>query len=382
MVGGAVRDLLLRRGNFDLDLVVEGDAIRLARMIAEATHRKITTHPRFQTAKIQWQEWSIDLATARSESYDRPGALPMVKPDSIANDLFRRDFTINAMAVELSPGRYGDLIDPYRGKDDLRLKLIRILHEKSFIDDATRIWRALRYEQRLDFRLEPDTLRLLNRDRPMLDTISGDRIRHELELVLKEEFPEKTLCRAAELGVLARLHAGLDCDSWLREKFAGARQISRPDLPAGGLYLALLTYRLDNAKTEELISSLKLPKALAQILRDTGSLRARLESLADPELSPSRIYSLLHGYSQPAIIANSLATNSPVVRKHIQVFLRLRYIKPALTGNDLKKMGIAPGPRLKAILEQLHAARLDGEITSKKEEEEELVKKMLHQKSF
>ena len=202
LVGGVVRDLLLGRANLDLDLVVEGDAIKLAQQLLDIAHGKITTHPRFNTAKIRRDKWSIDLTTARSETYARPGALPKVKPGVLASDLSRRDFTINTMAVELIPSRYGQLVDRHGGRDDLEHKLIRILHEKSFVDDATRIWRALRYEQRLNFQLEPNTLKLLKRDIPMLDTISGDRIRHELELILDEELPEKTIRRAEELKVL------------------------------------------------------------------------------------------------------------------------------------------------------------------------------------
>lgn len=368
LVGGVVRDLLLERSNLDLDLVVEGDAINLAQQLVDTTHGKITTHPRFQTAKLQWAEWSVDLTTARSETYDRPGALPRVKPGSLASDLFRRDFTINAMAIELTPVRYGQLIDLHRGRNDLEHKLIRILHERSFIDDATRIWRALRYEQRLDFRMETDTRRLLERDISMLDTISGDRIRHEMELILKEAFPENTLGRAEELGVLPKLHPGLRGDGWLADKFGQARFSSWP-LP--GIYMALLAYRLTGEDSEQLISRLRLPKSLAQTLRDSSDLKVKLGSLADPDLAPSLIYSRLHGYSSTAITANSLATDSPVARRHIQTFLtRLRYIRPSLTGNDLKKMGIAPGPRMKEILQRLHQARLDGKVTSKKEEEE------------
>ncbi|MFC2005783.1 CCA tRNA nucleotidyltransferase, partial [Chloroflexota bacterium] len=225
LVGGMVRDLFLKRTNLDLDLVASGDAINLAQQLTESTHGKVITHPRFYTAKIQWNKWSIDLATARSETYDRPGALPNVKPGSLDSDLFRRDFTINAMAVELMPGRYGQLIDLYGGRNDLKHKLIRVLHERSFIDDATRIWRGLRYEQRLNFQLEPNTLRLLKRDTPMLDTISGDRIRHELELILKEEFPEKILRRAEELKALPKLHPALKGDIWLTEKFGKVREL-------------------------------------------------------------------------------------------------------------------------------------------------------------
>jgi len=370
LVGGVVRDLLLGQTNLDLDLVLEGDAINLAQQLIQIHQGKITTHPRFGTAKLQWDKWSVDLATARSETYVKPGALPRVKPGTINSDLFRRDFTINTMAIELNPSHYGELIDLYGGRDDLEHKLVRILHEKSFIDDATRIWRGLRYEQRLDFQLEPTTLELLKRNIPMLDTISGDRIRHELELILKEEYPEKILRRAEELEVLPKLHPALKGNGWLAEKFEQARQLSSPDLPPVGLYLALLAYPLTNEENEQLISRLRLPRSLARTLRDTNSLKTNLESLADPELSPSSIYRLLHGYSLPAIIANSLAGDSSIARRHMQLFLaKLRYVKPVLTGDDLKRMGVATGPNIKEILNLLQEARLDKKITSKQGEE-------------
>jgi len=371
LVGGVVRDLLLGKPNFDLDLVVEGDAINLAHQLVQIKQGKMVTHPRFNTAKLQWNKWSVDLATARSETYAKPGALPRVKPSSIENDLSRRDFTINTMAICLNPDRYGELLDLHGGINDLEHKLIHILHEQSFIDDATRIWRGLRYEQRLDFQLEPTTLKLLKRDIPMLDTISGDRMRYELECILKEEFPDKVLRRAEELKVLSKLHPALKGNGWLTGKFEQARQLSSPNLPPPGLYLALLVYRLSGDQVEELISYLKLTKLLSQTLRDTLSLKTELQSLANPELSPSHIYRLLHGYSPLAITANWLATDSAVARQHIRLFLsKLRYVKPALNGNDLKRMGVAQGPHIKEILNRLHEARLDGKVSSKRGEEE------------
>ena len=370
LVGGVVRDLLLGQTTFDLDLVVEGNAIELAQQLADINQAKVVTHPRFNTAKLQWNKWSVDLATARSETYAKPGALPTVKPSSLRDDLFRRDFTINTMAIELNPSRYGELIDLHGGKDDLKHKLIRVLHKKSFTDDATRIWRGLRYEQRLNFQLEPATLQLLKRDIPMLDTISGDRIRHELELIFREKCPEKILCRADELGVLPKLHPALRGNGWLAEKFEQARQLNAPNLPPVGLYLALLAYRLSNEENEHLISRLRLSKSLARTLRDTSSLKGKLQSLAEPELASSYIYSLLHQYSLLAIIVNSLASNIPAARQHIQVFLsKLRYVKPALTGEDLKRMGIAQGHHIREILEMLHQARLDGKVSTKQGEE-------------
>ena len=370
LVGGVVRDLLLGQANLDLDLVVEGDAINLAQQLANITRAKITTHPRFNTAKIRWDRWSVDIATARSETYERPGALPKVKPGSLRDDLFRRDFTINTMAVQLSPGRYGELIDLFQGRDDLAHKIMRVLHEKSFTDDATRIWRALRYEQRLDFHLEPHTLKLLKRDVSMLDTISGDRIRHELELVLKEAYPEKVLRRAEELKALPKLHPALKGNGWLSETFEQARRLSSPVSPPVGLYLAILAYPLTGEEVEQLISRLKLPGLLAQTLRDTSSLKTKAGALSDSKLSSGKIYTILHGYSLTAVTASSLASDSPVARQHTRLFLnKLRYIKPALTGDDLKRLGIAPGPQIREVLDMLHQARLDGRVTGKPEEE-------------
>ena len=371
LVGGIVRDLLLERGNLDLDLVVEGDAIALARALADSKQGEITVHPSFGTAKVRRDKWSVDIATARSETYARPGALPAVKPDSIGNDLFRRDFTINAMAVELNKDSYGKLLDLYGGRDDLEHKLVRVLHEKSFIDDATRLWRGLRYEQRLGFHLEPDTLKLVKRDIPMVDTISGDRIRHELELVLREESPERALYRADELGVLARLHPSLKGDSWLAEKFTGARRLSALASPSVVLYLALLAYRLSGEEAESLITYLKLSRNTARALRDTLAVKAKMESLAVSGLAPSRVHFLLHGYASMALTANLLAVDVPTAAKHMGLFIEvLCHVKPALSGEDLKRLGVITGPRIKEILDRLRNARLDGKVRSKQEEEE------------
>jgi len=374
LVGGVVRDLLLGKPNFDLDLVVEGNAIELAKQLAEIKVGKITTHPHFNTAKLRWNKWSVDFTTARSESYAKPGALPTVEPSSIKSDLFRRDFTVNAMAIYLNPSRYGELIDLYRGRKDLEYKLVRILHEKSFIDDATRIWRGLRYEQRLDFQLEKRTLELLKRDIPMLDTISSDRIRYELECIFQEAEPEKVLRRADELGVLQKLHPALKSNDQLEDKFKAVRKLISPNSPPFGLYLALLAYHLSGKESERLTAYLRLPKAVAQVLRDTNALKVKIKTLVYPELSHSNIYRLLHDFSPSAIAASSLFSASPTARQHMEVFLHeLRYIKPVLNGDDLIRMGITPGPQIKEILQRLYEARLDGKATSK-QDEEKLVK--------
>jgi tRNA nucleotidyltransferase (CCA-adding enzyme) len=369
LVGGVVRDLILQRPNLDLDLVAEGDAIKLAEELAKLENGRVVAHSRFNTAKIKWDKWSVDIAASRAEGYKSPGALPNVQPSDIQSDLIRRDFTINAMAVFLDPPQYGELLDLYKGRIDLEHKLVRILHDNSFEDDATRIWRAVRYEERLDFTIEPHTLSLLKRDITYLDTISGDRIRHELELVLEEERPEKALMRADELGVLARICPRLEAGEWVAKRIARARGMLQPYCPPKEMYLSFLIYRLAPADLEDLIIYLKLTRPIAQTLRDTLKLKEGLPSLGEAEIAPSQIYRCLHPYSQPAVLANLMATDFPLVRQNIEFFLnKLRHIQPALTGEDLKNMGIASGPQIHEILDSLRKARLDGKVTTRNEE--------------
>jgi tRNA nucleotidyltransferase (CCA-adding enzyme) len=270
LVGGVVRDLMLRQSNFDLDLVVEGDAIALAKEFTEKVGGKLTVHTMFNTAKLSLGKWSIDIAMARTETYAKPGALPSVKPGTIKTDLFRRDFTINAMAVCLSTENYGELIDLYGGLNDLNNKLLRILHEKSFIDDATRIWRAIRYEQRLGFQIEPETLKLLKRDVPILKTVGGYRLRRELELVLAEKEPEQILLRADKLGVLKELHPPLKADDWLVEKF---KEVRKSDNTNSNTYLGLLTCRLSEDEKTQITKYLRFSKEQMRIIHEVrGSI--------------------------------------------------------------------------------------------------------------
>jgi tRNA nucleotidyltransferase (CCA-adding enzyme) len=369
LVGGAVRDLLLEKPVLDIDLVLEGDALTLANELAQVEDVKIILHKPFLTANLQWPDISLDLTTARRESYDRPGVLPLVQPGNLKDDLFRRDFSINAMAVSLNPEDYGRLIDFYGGLDDLHNKLVRTIHEKSFADDATRIWRAARYEQRLDFHIEAGTLSLLRRDLPMLKTISGDRIWYELECVFGEELPEKVFARAGELGVLAYLAPALRVDGWLASWFDEARRLSLPQRPPIGLYLALLTYNLDETEIERLIDYLKLDKLLSRTLRDSQKIKALHGELAEEPMQPSAIYLHLHGYSEEAIRANLIASESAGVRRNIQLYLdELRYVKTSLNGDDLIALGIKAGPSIKLLLGLLLDARLDGEVASREDE--------------
>ncbi|MFW6105628.1 MAG: CCA tRNA nucleotidyltransferase [Chloroflexota bacterium] len=368
LVGGVVRDLFLGYPNFDLDLVVEGDAVKLAQQVAETSQAKLLAHHHFGTAKLRYENFTLDMATARKETYAKPGALPAVTPGTIKDDLIRRDFSINAMAISLTSNDYGELVDPYQGKNDLEHRLIRILHPESFSDDATRILRAVRYEQRLCFELEAQTNELLKRDIHMLDTISGDRIRHELELIFKEKQPEFVINRLGELGVLQGISPFVKGDGWIVRKFNKARRLKKPTQLLS-LYFCLLIYSLSETGIEQFLTRLNIPAKLSRAMRDTLRLKEKLPLLDKPSLKPSEIYYLLREYEPLAIQANAIASDSSIVHRHLQLYLiKLRYVRTSLDGEELKKLGIPAGPEMGKVLQILHKAKLDGEVRTRADE--------------
>ena len=377
LVGGVVRDILLGRANSDLDLVVEGDAIKLGESLAGKVGGRLVVHRRFGTAKIRTGNLTIDLAMARAETYARPGALPTVRPGSIQDDLARRDFTVNAMALRLDPASFGKVVDPFDGQKDLESKLIRVLHDRSFIDDATRMLRAVRYEQRFGFRLESSTENLLRQNVSVLRTISGDRIRHELELILKEERPEKALKRAGDLGLLGEVHPALKGTGRLKKRFEKAREVAPPPSPA--LYSALLTCSLSIKEVEDLVARLRVPGSVSRVIRDTARLRGQMPSLDAPDLPPSAISGLLQEYSPTSVQACAIAADSALVQERLDLYLtRWRHVRTALDGSALQKLGVPSGPRLGRMLKALHGAKLDGKISTR-EDETELVQRWLSQ---
>ena len=377
LVGGTVRDMLLKRPHLDLDVVVEGDALQLARELAKGRDGKLVTHPRFGTATFKKGAFSFDLATARSETYAEPAALPTVKPGNIQEDLFRRDFSINAMAASIEPSRFGDLVDPYGGKSDLDRHLIRVLHQRSFKDDPTRVWRAIRYEQRLNFRLEFDTLSLLRRDSAIMDKVSGDRLRHEMERILAEDYPEKVFYRAERLGVLRHMHPALEGDVWLGEHFDRAREfVGSPRLDMK-LYLVLLAWRLNDEALKSFMERMKFGGEMARLLKDIPALKQALPGLTQPDLTPSVVYYMLERHRPETIQAAALVTESILVQQRLVLYLStLRFVETSLSGDDLKKMGVAQGKKMGALLKALKEAKLNGEVKTR-EAERKLVRKWL-----
>ena len=377
LVGGVVRDILLERENLDLDLVVEGKAISLARQIARENNWNIKTHPRFSTANIYAQNLSLDLVTARSEIYIHPGALPVVKSGTIQEDLARRDFTINALAISITPDSFGELLDPHNGQNDLDRKLVRILHPESFKDDPTRILRAVRYEQRLDFHLEQATEELLQQNLDGLNTVTGERLWHELGLILNEEYPEKAFVRADNLGMFRKLYPPMKGDSWLSDKFAQARDSNQEPSALTAVYLVIMVYRFDSEEAEGCINRFKMPGWATRLVRDTMKIRNSLALLEVPEFRHSQIYYQLKHHMPEVIKGMAVVSDSSIVRQRLELYLqKLRHIKPELSGNDLQSMGVAPGKKMGRILRALQEARIDKTI-SNREEEKVLVKSLL-----
>lgn len=367
LVGGTVRDLLLKRPSLDIDLALEGNAIRFARQIAAEDGEKLAIHQRFGTANFRHGKFTIDIAMARRESYAHPGALPTVKAAKIKDDLGRRDFSVNAIAVDLSPESFGQLLDFHNGVSDLDKKLIRVLHKRSFIDDATRIFRAIRYEQRLGFNIEDGTGQLLRKKVAMINTVSGDRLRNEIELLLNEEYPEKGLARADELGVLRQINRSLKSNQWLADRFAEAR---KRYIAVPAVYFALLCYDIDREAADAISERLNLSGDWKRILVSVARINDDIHKLADPAISPSAVYRFLKRYPMEAVSACFLSSESRIVRGQIERYLKeTQYVRIHLTGHDLKMMGVETGPRLGRILKALQDAKLDSLADTREEEE-------------
>lgn len=370
LVGGFVRDLLIGQANLDLDIVVEGDAIALAQRLAAQHGGRVHAHQRFGTAIWLIDEdenLHLDFATARTEFYEYPSALPDVERSSIKLDLHRRDFTVNAMALCLDPERYGTLLDPYGGEQDLTRGLIRVLHNLSFIEDPTRILRAVRFEQRFGFELETRTAQLIDDARRLLGRMSGQRLRHELDLIFSEQEPERALARLQQLGVLEQLQPNLRADAWLAEKFQALRA-SHPPTPM--LYLGVLAYRLRTSEARALARRLKLSNGETEILVQVVTLRLLERQLNTSNLPPSRVLELLERFDDAALAVFAIATASSQAQWYVDRYrAEWRSIQSELTGNDLKTLGLPPGPSYREILRRLRGQHLDGLLASRADEE-------------
>jgi tRNA nucleotidyltransferase (CCA-adding enzyme) len=380
-VGGVVRDLYMNRANFDLDFVIEGSAPDLAIALEQAYPGRfevVAKHDRFRTATLIFSadvKREVDLSTARTEFYEFPAALPTVEPSQLEQDLYRRDFTINALALSLNKGEYGHVIDFFNGVSDIDEKLIRILHPFSFIEDPTRIVRAVRFASRLGFQLEEKTKEQARRAISMgiFNDLGGFRLKEELRLILESAHGLEALKMLKDLGGgLRYLAANLTFDEKLPAQFRrAARILERNRLDRDWIvYLALVLAPLNSDDLESVMDRLALSNDERDWIRNGLKLLSAFTDTNGKVMPRSEIYSTLNGQSDQALaIAASLASPGTLSRRWIKLYLdELRSIRTSLSGTDLMRMGFPQGPQIKEALQKLHAARLDGQVETPAQE--------------
>jgi tRNA nucleotidyltransferase (CCA-adding enzyme) len=399
LVGGVVRDLLLNRKNWDLDLTVQGDGIAFARSIAEQYRAGIVLFERFATARLTMPSGQkIDIASTRRESYATPAALPNVEPSSLQEDLYRRDFTINAMAIQLNTGTFGRLHDPFGGRQDLQSKTLRVLHEHSFRDDPTRIFRAIRFMQRFGFELEPATRRLLREAsaRNLISRVSGHRLRNEMLLLFGERHPDYAIEHLVRLKLLRFVHPRLrytekikrlmasiprTCAWWKKQRLG-----PQGDVPL--IYLMALLSESHPSVIRSVGRRLQLSSEQRMAVERSGTQTDQiLERLSgDNKMRPFQVHRLLTGLPSEALLllmakAQGLATSRAAGRCRQQIaryLKRDRRVAIYVTGADLMKLGLEPGPQYGRILERLLEARMDGDVRTEAGERE-LAYRMVNQ---
>ncbi len=365
LVGGAVRDLLLGAPAVDLDVAVEGDARAVARELAERLHGEFVEHERFGTATVNASDLDVDLATTRRERYVEPGALPEVEPAPLAEDLGRRDFSINAMALGLTGDDLGVLHDPYEGREHLDLGLVTVLHGRSFIDDPTRLLRALRYEARFGFRMDEQTERLAREAAAGagFSTVSGPRVRDELMDLLREENAPAAVERLHELSLDRALHPDLEADPEL----VASAQLASAETGADRGLAGLAALVSSSPQTlGDWLEDLHLGRPQTDAVMRAAVKGPQLASTLREELAPSAIHALLSCEPREAL-ALALAKRAPA--EPVLAYLAdLRGVRLEITGHDLVEAGIPESPRLGQALEETLRRKLDGEVSGRDDE--------------
>lgn len=377
LVGGVVRDLLLKKKNLDLDIVVEGDADPVLQELAQVFHARTTAYVRFGTATLKLPGGPrLDLAAARSEVYPQAGDLPVVRPGSLKEDLFRRDFTINAMAVSLNREDFGRLIDEFGGLADLRAKKIRVLHAKSFLDDPTRIFRAIRFEQRLHFKIEGKTksgLRAALRGQ-IPGRVSPARYLMEFRKMLSEAKPEDHFLRLKQLQALKIIHpslkareASLRALAWKIRRLP--EKIGKDFYERPLLYVLALLNGSSLSAAQEIAEKFPFKKGQKKSICETLPLLGMMKGLAEKNLTRSQGYDRLKSFSLEAVIFLSLQDGPPKAQQRVRRFLQKdRHVKLAINGQDLKRLGCPAGERMGKILEKVLSSKINGKVRTKQQE--------------
>ena len=377
VVGGFVRDFLIGRENLDIDIVVEGDAVDFAYQLAEAWGGQAQTHHKFKTATItRLDGLKLDLVSARNETYPSPGALPSVEYGTIVEDLRRRDFSINALAIQLQPDTFGELVDCTDGLRDLRAGRIRTLHERSFIDDPTRIFRAIRYEGRYSFQIvEDDQKRMLDAiNQGVLNLISGQRIRNEIDHILSEEAAPQMVNRMCEFDLFGAVHPTWKIAPNFDALWAAAGQAiewastSLTNDPINTRAILWMTLLTSPEAIEVVGSRLALENQLCTKLSVQTHLEHALNALSVSS-KPSEVYQLLNPYPLEALVFALMQPNQPDWRagKIGNYLTHLRGVQPLVTGDDLIQRGLKPSRAFADLLWKAFAAQLDGKVSTTQE---------------
>ena len=382
LVGGFVRDLILEVDNFDLDIVIKGDGIKFAEKLSAHLGAKLIRHKRFGTATITVKpHLKLDIASARSETYPRPASLPVVKLGTLKDDLFRRDFTVNAMAISINHSDFGTLVDYFSGKSDLSAGKIRVLHDLSFIDDPTRILRGIRFEQRYDFKIEPHTLNLLKDavKQKIVEKVNPQRTRDELILMFKEEDPAKEIKRlnklvgfdfiSSKISVSLRTYNLLDFVQkeigWFKEAYPRHRR-----LDIWLIYFMALIDKLSVIEAQGLCKKFALNKGEQIRIISFKNIEAKLSlSLNKKGLLSSEIFYMLEPLSYEVIILLLAKYKTSNLLKNIKVFFDvLNGMRILTSGHDLRRLGVAPGPGYQKLFTEVLEAKLDGKVSTKAQE--------------
>ncbi|HOP99488.1 MAG TPA: CBS domain-containing protein [Acetivibrio clariflavus] len=394
VVGGFVRDLILGVENFDIDIVIEGDAVAFAQKFASQINAKITVHEKFHTAYVYIDEdLQIDFVTARKEFYEFPGALPVIEIGTIKDDLFRRDFTINCIAMKLNGDEFGKVVDFYGGRRDLYDGVIRILYNLSFIEDPTRIIRAVRFEQRYGFLMDEKTeefaLKTVKSD--VLDKLSIERINTEFFYILKEKNTVKMLQRLKELGLLQKVYPEMDLsdqlinlmensDTQWEDFYIGL--INKKNIDKILIYLLVLYSNMSVDKAHASVERMRLKREFKdEILRFIAVRDLNLPVLvAEGNLSNYDVYSMFTGLSLESLYVISIMFDDRVRDVVLAYINNLSQIKTEITGKDIVKLGIEPGPEIKRILQAVLKEKINGKIITY-DDEINFAKKLLEQEN-
>jgi tRNA nucleotidyltransferase (CCA-adding enzyme) len=367
LVGGAVRDLLMDEPSFDVDVAVEGDGIAFGQALARALGGRAVPHDKFGTAIVVHDGGRVDVATARTEFYDYPGALPAVEQASIRQDLYRRDFTINAMAVSLKGEDFGRLVDFFGGLRDLERGVIRVLHNLSLIDDPTRLFRALRYESRYGFRMDAHTLGLARAcvEMELVGELSSARLRDELQALLSEHEVADSLRRLAELRLDSAVHphlaAGEEAVALVGE-LDGLRERFAPDVPAWRLRLAVLARRLTPDELYDWFARLRLRRRDADRIAEAVTVAPRLPGLVGAADEPAALRALLEPHDPDGILLAMVGAEGKARSGFERYFEELRDVRLEISGGDLAELGLIESPRVGAVLEEVLRRKVNGEL--------------------